>query len=71
MNKNQFKKVWDYFNENLKREFIKSSKLLTDYLILFVLKKNEWKWLCVDYWQLNVIIKRDSYSLSLIEELQN
>jgi len=40
-------------------------------LILFVSKKNEKKQLCVDYQQLNAITKQDSYSLSLIEELQN
>jgi len=34
-------------------------------------KKNEWKQLCVDYWQLNVIIRQNNYSLSLIKELQN
>jgi len=43
MSKDQLKKVWNYFDENLKREFIRSSKLLTDYLILFVSKKNEKK----------------------------
>jgi len=71
MSENQLKKVWNYLDENLKKEFIKSSKLLTDYLILFVSKKDEQKWLCVNYWQLNTITKQDSYSLFLIEELQN
>jgi len=50
MSENQLKKVWNYLDKNFKREFIKSLKLLTDYLILFVLKKNDKKWLCVDYW---------------------
>jgi len=36
ISKNQLKKVWNYFDENLKREFIKSLKLSTNYLILFV-----------------------------------
>jgi len=49
MSENQLKKVWNYLNENLKREFIKPSKSLTDYLILFVSKKNERKQLCVNY----------------------
>jgi len=43
MSENQLKKVWDYLDENLKREFIRLLKLLTDYLILFVLKKDEQK----------------------------
>jgi len=50
MSKDQLKKVWNYLDENLKREFIKSLKLLTDYSILFVLKKDEQKWLCINYW---------------------
>jgi len=43
MSENQLKKVQNYLDENLKREFIRSSKLLTDYSILFVSKKNEQK----------------------------
>jgi len=49
MSEDQLKTVWNYLDENLKREFIRSSKLLTDYLILFVSKKNDRKRLCVDY----------------------
>jgi len=71
MSENQLKKVWNYLDENLKREFIKSLKLLTDYSILFVSKKDKQKQLCVDYQQLNTITRQDSYSLSLIEELQD
>jgi len=71
MSENQLKKVWDYLNENFKKEFIKSLKSLTNYLILFVSKKDEWKQLCVNYWQLNMITRQDIYSLFLIEELQN
>ncbi len=71
MNENQLKKVWDYLAENLKREFIKSLKSSAEYLILFILKKNDIKQLCVDYRQLNKIIYWDSYSLLLIEELQD
>ena len=71
MSENQLKKVQNYFDENLKKEFIKSLKLSADYLILFVLKKNEQKQLCINYQQLNTITRQDSYSLSLIEELQN
>ncbi len=56
MSENQLKTVQNYFVKNLKREFIKSLKLLTDYSIFFVLKKNSIKQLCVDYKQLNKII---------------
>ena len=71
MSEDQLKKVWDYLDKNFKKEFIKSSKLLTNYSILFVSKKNDRKQLCVNYWQLNTIMRQDSYSLSLIEELQD
>jgi len=43
MSENQLKKVQNYLVENLKREFIKSLKSLTEYLILFVSKKNDIK----------------------------
>ncbi len=55
MSKNQLKKVWNYLAENLKREFIKSLKSSAEYLILFILKKNDIKQLCIDYRQLNEI----------------
>ncbi len=55
MSEDQLKKVWNYLNENLKRGFIKSLKSLTEYSILFILKKNDIKQLCVNYKQLNEI----------------
>ncbi len=55
MSKNQLKKVHNYLVKNLKREFIKSLKSSAEYLILFILKKNDIKQLCVNYKQLNEI----------------
>jgi len=49
MSEDQLKKVWNYLDENFKREFIRSSKLLIDYSILFVSKKDRQKQLCVNY----------------------
>jgi hypothetical protein len=46
-------------------------KVMTEYSILFVSKKNDTKQLCVNYRQLNKITKQDSYSLPLIKELQD
>ena len=43
MSENQLKTVQNYLIKNLKREFIKSLKLLIDYSILFVSKKNDIK----------------------------
>ncbi len=71
MSENQLKKVKTYLDENLKREFIRSSKSSAEYLILFVSKKNDTKQLCVDYRQLNKITRQNSYSLPLIRELQD
>ncbi len=55
MSENQLKKVQNYLAENLKREFIRSLKSSVEYSILFILKKNDIKQLCVDYRQLNEI----------------
>ncbi len=71
MSKDQLKKVRTYLDENLKRGFIRSSKSLTGYSILFVSKKDDTKQLCVNYRQLNEITRWDSYFLSLIRELQD
>ncbi len=49
MSEDQLKKVRTYLDENLKRGFIRSSKSLTEYLILFISKKNGTKQLCVNY----------------------
>ena len=57
-----------YLHENLQKEFINSSKTLYVSLILFVVKSNDQFRLCVDYRKLNVIIKRNNYSISLIEK---
>ena len=71
MSKDQLKKVQTYLDENLWKGFIWSLKSSAEYLILFVSKKNDWKWLCVNYCQLNDVTRWDSYSLLLIKELQN
>ncbi len=55
----------------MRKEFIKESQSSAEYSILFVLKSNESLKLCVDYKALNNITIKNSYSLSLIAELQN
>ncbi len=62
-------KVKKYLNENLLKKFITSSQTLYFFLILFILKANEDLRFCVNYWKLNVIFKRNRYSLSLINEI--
>ena len=62
-------KVKKYLNENLLKEFITSSQIFYFFLVLFILKANEDLRFCVNYWKLNVIFKRNKYSLSLIDEI--
>ncbi len=62
-------KVKKYLNENLSKKFITFSQTLYFFSILFALKANEDLWFCVNYRKLNVIFKRNRYSLSLIDEI--
>jgi hypothetical protein len=61
----------EYINENLKKKYIKSLTLLTRYPVLFVPKLNGKLRMCVDYRQLNTIIIKNRYILSLIHEMQD
>ncbi len=65
----KLQKVKKYLNENFFKEFITSSKASYFSLILFILKANEDLRFCIDYRKLNAIIKRNRYSLSLIDEM--
>ncbi len=62
-------KVKKYLNENLSKKFITSSQTLYFSSVLFILKANEDLWFCVNYQKLNVIFKRNKYSLLLIEKI--
>ncbi len=62
-------KVKKYLNENLLKRFITLSQTLYFFLVLFVLKANKDFRFCVNYWKLNVIFKRNKYSLLLINEI--
>ncbi len=62
-------KIKKYLNKNLSKRFITSSQTLYFFLVLFALKANEDLRFCVNYWKLNVIFKRNKYSLSLINEI--
>ena len=56
-------------NEHLKKKFIVSSYVSFASFVLFVEKLNEELRFCVDYKKLNVIIKRNRYFISLINEI--
>jgi len=63
--------LWQYLKENMQKEFIRKLQSSTEYSILFVSKLNESLKLYVDYRALNNITIKNSYSLSLISELQD
>ncbi len=67
----KLQKVKKYLNENLFKKFIIFSKASYFSLVLFILKTNEDLRFCVDYQKLNAIIKRNRYSLLLINEMIN
>ncbi len=62
-------KVKKYLNENLLKKFITFNQTLYFFPVLFTLKANEDLWFCMNYWKLNIIFKRNRYSLSLIDEI--
>jgi len=62
-------KIKKYLNENLSKKFITFSQTLYFFLVLFALKANKDLQFCVNYQKLNVIFKRNRYSLSLIDEI--
>ncbi len=67
----KFDALWQHLKENMWKEFIKESQSSAEYSILFVSKLNESLRLCVNYRALNNITIKNSYSLSLISELQD
>ena len=62
-------KIKKYLNENLLKRFITFSQIFYFFLVLFVLKANEDLQFCVNYQKLNVIFKRNRYSLLLIDKI--
>ena len=65
----KFEQVKKYLNKHLKKEFIVSSYALFASFVLFIEKSNKELRFCVDYRKLNVIIKRNRYLISLIDEI--
>ena len=58
-----------YIRENFKKNFINSNKTFYESFNFFAIKFNEQLRLCVNYRKFNVIIKRNSYSISFIEKI--
>jgi len=64
----KLQKIKKYLINHLNKEFIFFSFASYVSLILFVEKKDDSLRFCVDYRKLNALIKRNRYSLSLIDE---
>ena len=67
----KLKVLQQYLNVNLKNNFIQPSWLSAEALIFFTLKSDRDLQLCVNYQRLNTIIKKNWYSLSLIDKIMN
>jgi len=65
----KLQKVKKYLEENLKKKFITLSKAFFASSILFVEKKDDSLHFCVNYQKLNALIKRNRYSILLIDEV--
>ncbi len=65
----KLQKIKEYLKENLKKKFIILSKASFASSILFVKKKDDSLCFCMNYWKLNALIKRDRYSILLIDEV--
>ncbi len=64
----KLQKIKKYLIDHLNKEFIFFSFASYVSLILFIEKKDDSLRFCIDYRKLNALIKRDRYSLSLIDE---
>ena len=67
----KLKVLQQYLDINLKNEFIQSLQSSAEALVLFTLKSDRDLQLCVNYEKLNTIIKKNQYSLSLINKIMN
>jgi len=69
MSSHKLQKVKEYLEENLKKKFITFSKASFASSILFVKKKDDSLCFCMNYQKLNALIKRNRYSILLIDEV--
>ncbi len=69
MSSYKLQKIKEYLEENLKKKFIILSKASFASSILFIKKKDDNLCFCMNYWKLNALIKRNRYSILLINEV--
>ena len=67
----QLETLRSYLDKNLKKDFIQEVKIIVEFFILFILKKNKKLRLCVDYKKLNIIMIKNKYLLLNIGKFQN
>ena len=67
----ELKALNEYINEVLAKSWIRESQSSAGAFILFVLRKSGELCLCVNYHDLNTLIIKNQYLLSLISELLN
>ncbi len=65
----KLQKIKKYLEKNLKKKFITLSKAFFASSILFIKKKDDSLCFCMNYRKLNALIKRDRYSILLIDEV--
>ncbi len=65
----KLQKIKEYLEKYLKKKFITLSKAFFASSILFVKKKDDSLHFCMNYWKLNALIKRNRYSIFLIDEV--
>ena len=58
-----------FIEENLKLELIYLSCCLCSFLVLFVQRKNDFLYLCINYRELNRITQKDHYPIPLVSNL--
>jgi len=69
MSSYKLQKIKEYLEENLKKKFITLSKASFASSILFVKKKDDSLRFCVNHQKLNALIKRNRYSILLIDKV--
>ena len=65
----KFEQIKKYLNKHLKKRFIIFNYISFALFVLFIEKPNNELRFCVNYKKLNVIIKRNRYFISLIDEV--
>ena len=69
MSRQEKEEIWEFVEEQLRKGYIRPSKLPQTSLVFFVGKKDEKKKMVQDYQYLNKGIVKDNYSLPLISDL--